>query len=70
MIVKASPDSVKRKTVRYPTWSETGYILQGCGIGILIGQIFSDVHLSNGICSALFFGLIVIGGYMNNSSKR
>jgi hypothetical protein len=70
MIGKAPPDTVKRKAVRFPTWSETGYILQGCGIGIVIGSIFSVVHLSVVTSSISFFCLVVIGGYMITSFKR
>jgi hypothetical protein len=70
MINKVSPDIVKRKAVRFPTWSDTGYILQGCGIGIVIGRIFSDVHLSAMTTSTIFVGLVVIGGCMITSSKR
>jgi hypothetical protein len=68
MITKATPDIVKRKSIRLPNLSEVGHLLQGCGI--IIGQNFNIVHLSVTTVAVIFFCLVVVGGYMINSSKH
>jgi uncharacterized membrane protein YfcA len=70
MSAKISPPAVKRKSLRLPNWSEAGHALQGCGIGIFVGHIFSIVHFSAVTISVVIFCLIVVGGYMITSSKR
>ena len=70
MITNATPDVVKRRSIRLPNLSEAGHLLQGCGIGIIIGQTFNIVHLDVTTGAIIFFCLVVVGGYMVNSSKR
>jgi len=70
MITNASPDIITKKPIRIPNLSEWGHLLQGCGIGIIIGHTFDIVQLSIPTCSVIFFCLVVIGGYMISSSKR
>ena len=74
MITSATPDVVKRKSIRLPNLSEAGHLIQGCGIGIIIGRSFDIVHLdiTTDITTVgiIFFCLVVAGGYMINSSKR
>lgn len=70
MITNDTPDIVKRKSIRLPNLSEVGHLLQGCGIGIIVGHTFDIVHLGVPIVSVTFFCLVVVGGYMINSSKR
>ena len=70
MIINDTPDVVKRKSIRLPNLSEVGHLLQGCGIGIIIGHTFDIVRLSVPTVAVIFFCLVVVGGYMINSSKR
>jgi hypothetical protein len=70
MITNATPDVVKRKSIRLPNLSEVGHLVQGCGIGIIIGHTFDIVHLGVTTVAVIFFCLVVVGGYMINSSKR
>ncbi len=70
MIAKATPDVVKQKSIRLPNLSEVGHLLQGCGIGIVMGRNFDIVHLGVTTVAVIFFCLVVAGGYMINSSKH
>ena len=70
MITNATPDAVKRNSIRLPNLSDVGYLLQGCGIGIIIGHTFDILRLDVPTVAVIFFCLVVVGGYMINSSKH
>ena len=70
MSVEGPTDAIKRKLIPHPTWSEVGHILQGCGIGVIIGEILSDVHSAKETFPIVFFCLITIGGFIINFNRK
>lgn len=70
MIAKTDPNVAKHKPIRLPRWSDVGYLLQGVGIGIIIGHILDIVQLNWITTTTVFFSLVVVGGYMITSSKH
>ncbi len=70
MISKTPPIASKKNTIRFPNRSELGHGLQGCGIGVVIGQMLSVVHMSPVNVSVIFFCFVAVGGFIVSSSKR